>query len=121
MTLLLTGLLIAVAAPAAAAGLPDIEGEWVVDLRVNQATDAPYTKPMVLKIAPDRQVTGSFYNSDIIDGRASATNNRVCIAFKTTDGRGLYQTSGCLVDGRIVGQSWSEQRKFLLNWTATRK
>lgn len=120
MKILLLALGLAAAAPAAAASLPDIAGDWVVDLRVDASKDAAYSKPMVLKIAADRKVTGEFYNSEIIDGRASATNGRVCVAFKTSDGRGLYQTSGCLIDGRIVGQSWSEQRGFLLNWTATR-
>ena len=120
MRLALLTVLLAATTPVAAAGLADIAGDWVVDLRV-APTDAPYSKPMTLVIAPDKLVTGSFYESEIIDGRASAGNSRVCVAFKTSDGRGLYQTSGCLIDGRIVGQSWSEQRKFLLNWTATRR
>lgn len=112
---------VVIAAPASAATYADIEGEWVVDLRINAATDKPYTQPMVLKISADRQVSGSFYNSDIIDGRASMSNNRLCVSFKTTDGLGLYQHSGCLIGGKVIGQSWAEQRKFLLNWTASRK
>ncbi len=112
---------ITLASPVCAASYGDIEGDWVVDLRVNAATDKPYTQPMVLKIAPDRKVSGSFYNSEIVDGRASRSNNRLCVAFKTTDGVGLYQHSGCLIGALLVGQSWAEQRKFLLNWSAARK
>lgn len=112
---------ILIAGPVSAAVYADIEGEWVVDLRVNAKTDKPYTQPMIIKVAADRQVTGQFYNSDIIDGRASVTNERLCVAFKTSDGAGLYQHSGCLIDGKVIGLSWSEQRKFLLNWSATRK
>lgn len=75
---------------------------------------------MVLKVAADQAVTCSFYDSEILDGRASAAKDRVCVAFKTTDGAGLYQSSGCLVGREIVGQTWSEERKFLLAWTAVR-
>jgi hypothetical protein len=121
MKLPVFAILLSVASAAQAATFADIEGAWIVDLRVNAATDKPYTQPMILKIEADRRVSGSFYNSDIIDGRASLSNNRLCVAFKTTDGVGLYQHSGCLVDGKVVGQSWAEQRKFLLNWSATRK
>jgi hypothetical protein len=121
MKISIVAALVLIASPVSAATYTDIEGEWVVDLRVNAKTDKPYTQPMIIKIAPDRQVKGQFYNSDIIDGRASLTNERLCVAFKTTDGAGLYQHSGCLIDGKIVGLSWSEQRKFLLNWSATRK
>lgn len=91
----------------------------MVDLRP-QLTDPVYTKPMNLKIAADRAVSGDFYNSQILNGRASASQGRLCVAFKTTDGSGLYQSSGCLVGDRIVGETWAEGRKFLLNWTATR-
>ena len=111
--------LLLLAAPAGAATLSDLEGAWVVDLRP-QFTDPAYTKPMNLKIAADRAVSGDFYNSEILDGRASANQGRLCVAFKTTDGAGLYQSSGCLIGDKIVGETWAEGRKFLLNWTATR-
>lgn len=106
--------------PVPAAGtLADLEGTWTVDLRPDLTSD-PYTKPMVLKVDAEQKVTGSFYESEIIDGRASAAKNRVCVAFKTTDGSGLYQSSGCLVGDEVVGQTWSEERQFLLAWTAVR-
>lgn len=66
-----------------------LAGRWIVDLR--PSSDAPkYDKPMVLEIAPDRVVRGSFYDSGIEAGRASASNGRVCFAFRTTDGAGPY-------------------------------
>lgn len=108
-----------VAPPAAVRTLADLEGTWTVDLRPD-LTSEPYTKPMVLAIDAEKKVTGSFYESEIIDGRASAAKNRVCVAFKTTDGSGLYQSSGCLVGDEVVGQTWSEERQFLLAWTAVR-
>lgn len=109
----------AAAAPAPASDRVALTGRWHVDLR--PAPDAPeYLKPMSLEIAADGSVRGSFYDSEIESGRASASNGRLCFAFRTTDGVGPYHTSGCLVGGRIVGQTWAEHRTFLLNWTAVR-
>jgi hypothetical protein len=96
-----------------------LSGEWSVDLRVDLA-DAPYSQPMILAVGADGTVTGTFYNSDILAGRAGSAQGRSCIAFRTTDGQGLYHTSACLVDGAMVGQTWAEGRNFVLPWTATR-
>lgn len=110
----------AATASAAPAGVAVLAGRWVVDLRA--APDEPrYDKPMVLAVASDQSVTGSFYDSEIEAGRASASNGRTCFAFRTTDGVGPYHTSGCLVGDSIQGQTWSEHRKFVLNWTAVRE
>ena len=96
-----------------------LSGTWTVDLRVD-LTDEPYSQPMVLAVAADGVVTGSFYNSEILAGRAGTAQGRSCIAFRTTDGQGLYHTSACLVEGKMVGQTWAEGRNFVLPWTATR-
>ena len=111
-----------VATGAFAQPAPDVQGmagAWTVDLRPS-LTDPPYTQPMVLTIAPDKSVTGSFYNSDIIAGRAGSAQGRSCVAFRTTDGKGMYHTSACLTDGRMVGSTWAEGRTFVLPWTAER-
>ena len=100
--------------------LAALTGRWIVDLR--PSPEAPkYDKPMTLAIAVDRTVSGTFYESDIEAGRASASNDRACFAFRTTDGVGPYHTSGCLVGDRILGQTWAEHRKFVLNWIAVRE
>jgi hypothetical protein len=97
-----------------------LAGRWIVDLR--PSPDEPkYDKPMLLDIAADKTVSGTFYESEIEAGRASASNGRLCFAFRTTDGVGPYHTSGCLVGDRILGQTWAEHRQFLLNWSATRE
>ena len=100
--------------------LAALAGRWIVDLRPSP-DDPKYDKPMTLTIAADRAVSGTFYESEIEAGRASASNGRVCFAFRTTDGVGPYQTSGCLVGDRIFGQTWAEHRKFVLNWSAVRE
>lgn len=98
----------------------DIAGEWSVDLRVS-LEDQAYNQPMLLRIGGDDQVTGSFYNSEILAGRAGKAQGRTCVAFRTTDGQGMYHSSACLVEGRLVGQTWAEGRNFVLPWTATRR
>ena len=100
--------------------LATLKGRWIVDLRPSPE-DPRYDKSMTLAIAADRTVSGTFYESEIEAGRASASNGRVCFAFRTTDGVGPYHTSGCLVGDRIFGQTWAEHRKFVLNWSAVRE
>ncbi|WP_212612131.1 hypothetical protein [Sphingomonas lacunae] len=98
----------------------DVIGAWTVDLRVSE-TDAPYNQPMHLQVDADGKVTGDFYNSPISSGRYGHNMGRSCVAFVTSDGMGDYQHSACLVDGRMVGQSWAEHRGFVLPWTAVRE
>ena len=107
------------AGPAVAGGVADMAGSWKVDLRL-KLTDAPYSQPMQLAIAPDGKVSGSFYNSEILAGKAGTAQDRTCVAFRTTDGSGLYHSQACLVDGRMVGTTWAEGRNFILPWTAER-
>nr|WP_209023348.1 hypothetical protein [Sphingomonas jejuensis] len=114
------GLAALVAAPAAAQqDVQSLAGRWTVDLRPSPSAPA-YTQPMVLSIGDGGVVTGSFYNSEIEDGLAALSNGRTCFAFRTSDGTAPYQSSGCLVGDRVVGQTWSEGRRFLLAWTADR-
>lgn len=75
---------------------------------------------MSLKIGADRSVTGSFYNSEILAGRAGTAQGRSCVAFRTTDGQGMYHSSACFSDGKMVGLTWAEGRSFVLPWTAER-
>ena len=99
--------------------LSALEGEWSVDLRPS-LDDAPYSQPMRLDIDEDRNVSGLFYGSDILAGRAGTGQGRACVAFRTSDNSGPYQHSACLEGDAMVGQTWSEGRGFVLPWTATR-
>ena len=96
-----------------------LSGEWSVDLRVS-LDDEPYSQPMILAVDAEGVVTGEFYNSEILAGQAGTAQERTCVAFRTTDGMGMYHTSACLVDGKMIGQTWSEGREFVLPWTAER-
>lgn len=107
------------AAATAAAPPPLVAGNWTVDLRLS-AEDAPYSKPMVLTVAPDGSLSGEFYESIIEAGRFNDKAGRQCVAFRTSDNSGPYQHSACLEGKNIKGISWSTGRNFLLQWTATR-
>ena len=100
--------------------LAGLEGSWTVDLR--PTSDAPeHPMPMTLKIADNGVVTGMFYRGDIELGLASDNKGAQCFAFTTSDPTGPYHTSGCMTpQGRLEGQTWSEGRKFLMHWIATR-
>ncbi len=94
-------------------------GDWSVDLRPS-FDSPPYSQPMTLKIDDQKRVTGSFYNSEILAGKAVIGRGRSCVAFRTTDGSGFYHSSACLIDGKMVGTTWAEGRDFLFPWTAER-
>ncbi len=115
-------LLLAAAAQAAAptpAAASALAGSWMVDLSTDPAK--PYVQPMELVLAPDGTVTGSFYQSRIEAGRWKTDRGRTCVSFRTTDGKGPYHSSACLVGDRVEGQTWAEHRGFLFNWNAVRR
>ena len=105
--------------PAPEGTLHPVTGTWSVDLRLS-LDDSPYSQPMVLEVAEDNAVAGSFYGADIETGRLGEAQGRTCVFFRTSDGSGPYQTTACLVDGKMIGQTWSEGRNFVLPWTAER-
>jgi len=112
----------AVLAPVTANAADDgLAGVWEVDLSSNPAQ--PYTKDMVLVLAEDGTVSGSFYDSTIERGQWIADRGRTCASFRTSDGVGPYHSAVCLdASGTMAsGQTWAEQRTFLFNWNATRK
>ena len=100
---------------------PGLAGSWVVDLSTKP--DERYTKDMILTLASDGTVSGSFYDSAIEAGQWKTARGRTCASFRTSDGRGPYHTAVCLdPSGELaVGQTWAEQRTFLFNWNAIRK
>ncbi|MFZ5707763.1 MAG: hypothetical protein ACOY5R_21085 [Pseudomonadota bacterium] len=114
-----TAVMFALAAPLAAQQVPSaLDGRWTVDL--SSEPGQVYTKDMVLKLATDGTVTGSFYDSEIEAGRWKTDRGRTCVSFRTTDGVGPYHSAACLRGDRVEGQTWAEHRRFLFNWNAVR-
>lgn len=85
------------------------------------ATEPPSSTVMVLAAAPPNKVTGSFYQSDFLEGEYSLRGDTLAFGSVTTDGDALYSHSGRLVDGKIEGQTLSHGRDFLMIWVATRR
>ena len=106
------------ALPAAAQTASPLSGSWTVDL--SSKPGEVYTKPMILKLAPDGSVSGEFYESTIEGGRWKLDRGRTCVSFRTSDGKGPYHSSACLVGDAVQGQTWAEHRNFLFNWNAVR-
>jgi hypothetical protein len=104
--------------PAAAQTEASLAGTWIVDLSTKPGE--PYRKTMVLQLAPDGSVTGSFYDSAIEVGQWKTARGRTCVSFRTTDGKGPYHSAACLRGDIVEGQTWAEHRTFLFNWNATR-
>lgn len=96
-----------------------MEGEWIVDLTPSPDAEI-YRQSLRLDIDRDGRVTGEFYDSPIIAGRAGEGQGRICAAFRTSDNSGPYHHSACVEDGDLIGQTWSEGREFTMPWTATR-
>ena len=95
-------------------------GDWLVDLRFEQV-GTHYTQPMHVAISSEGTVSGTFYESPIVAGQVGKAQGRDCLAFRTADLSGDYHSAACLIDGRLVGQTWSEGRGFVLPWTAERR
>lgn len=118
--LLLLAFLLPAQTTAISAALQKLNGDWSVDLRPSSTAPA-HPMPMHLDIGAGGVITGMFYNGPIPKGLASDVKGRQCFAFTTADLSGEYHTSGCLTPSdTIEGQTWSEGRKFLLPWVATR-
>tara|TARA_R110002073_G_scaffold257318_2_gene420049 strand:+ start:745 stop:1659 length:915 start_codon:yes stop_codon:yes gene_type:complete len=95
-------------------------GTWRVDLRPTPGA-APYYKEMVIESVANKQLAGSFYDSEMRDSRLDATWGELRLAFITADGSGNYHTSAVLVGDTLVGTTHSIGRGFLSRWTATKK
>jgi len=108
------------APPAPVLTASDLDGTWDVTMFWS-ATEPPSSTVMVMAAAPPNKVTGSFYQSDFLEGEYSLRGDTLAFGSVTTDGDALYSHSGRLVDGKIEGQTLSHGRDFLMIWVATRR
>ena len=109
------------AAPAKA-DASKLVGTWRVDLRPKPG-DPPYYQELVVKSVDGTKLVGTFYNSELQDGRLNLDWGTVHFAFTTNDARerGIYNTAGRLVGDRLEGTTHSIGREFLAVWTAVRQ
>lgn len=110
-----------VAPPEAVALTPDLlDGTWDVTMYWSP-TEPPSSTVMVLKTGPDNKITGSFYDSEFLEGEYSLRGETLAFGSVTTDGTAPYSHSGRYVDGKIEGQTLSHGRDFLMIWVAARR
>lgn len=120
---LLVALALAVTAAAVPMGRGDtpdpgpLVGSWRVDLRPRP--DAPaYFQGFVVRAVEGSTPTGTFYGSELKNGRINTDWGAVRFAFTTEDVSGVYHHSGVLRDGTLEGTSHSLGRRFLAVWSA---
>ena len=95
-------------------------GTWEVDLRPRP--DAPaYIKNFVITSVSGNKFQGTFYDTEIAEGRINVDWGKVRIAFVTSDGSGPYNHSGVLSGGKLEGLTNSTGRNFLAYWSASKK
>jgi hypothetical protein len=109
----------AVAANSRPVDVQQLVGTWRVDLRSAPGA-ADYYKQFVVTSVTGKAFTGTFYDTEITQGRVTSDWGTVEFAFVTNDGRGDYHHSGWLVDGVIRGLTNAPHRDFLAHWTAER-
>ncbi len=107
-----------IAAPAIAPA--DLNGTWDVTMFWSP-TEPPSSTVMVLNVAEDGKLTGSFYESEFLEAEYSMRGDTLAFGSVTTDGTAPYSHSGRLVNGKIEGQTLSQGRDFLMIWVATRR
>ena len=95
-------------------------GTWKVDLRPTPDAD-PYYQEFVVEAVDGATLVGSFYGTPIENARVNTDWGQVHFAFTTSDGSGVYNTSGALVGAQLRGTTHSIGRGFLAVWTAERK
>jgi putative oxidoreductase len=91
-------------------------GTWRIDLRPTLESPPNYIE-MVIDSIEDGVPSGTFYSgSEITNARVTNTFGVVRFAFVTSDGSGLYHTSGELVNGNITGMTHAIERDFVMPW-----
>jgi len=95
----------------------DLIGTWDVALFFSE--DAPPSSTeMVVTAVDDGVLTGTFYGSPFLEGRAIVFDDEILFTVVTADGSGEYLTSGELDDDEIEGQVLSVGRGFLMAFEA---
>lgn len=100
--------------------LTTLVGTWKVDLR--PTPDAPaYFQTFEIKKVEGNTFTGTFYGTEIKNGRFNQDWETVYMAFTSEDNSGFYNHFAKLVGTRLEGASHSLGRNFLLPWRADRE
>jgi hypothetical protein len=95
-------------------------GTWQVDLRPTPDS-APYFKEFIVTSIDGNAFSGTFYDTEISEGRINTDWGKLRIAFTTADSSGAYNHSAVLEGDRLEGLSNSTGRGFLSYWSAVKQ
>jgi hypothetical protein len=96
-------------------------GSWDVSLYYDANSEPSKTQFVVSEVTAGT-FKGSFYGSEIQNGRYTVKGNDLIFAGRTSDQSGAYWHSGRIRNGSLIhGQTLSDGRNFLMAWTAKRK
>lgn len=97
-------------------------GTWEVALYFDPNSPPSATVMEVTAVNANGTLEGTFYQSPFEMARYTAKDDEIIVSFVTSDGSGLYGTSGRLLEnGEFKGQTLSAGRNFLIPWKASRK
>ena len=95
-------------------------GTWKVDLR--PTPDAPaYFQTFEIKKIEGDTFSGTFYGTEIKNGRINQAWEAIYVAFTSADNSGLYSHFAKLVGTRLEGATHSLGRNFLMPWRAEKE
>lgn len=96
-------------------------GTWDVSLYSDPNAEPSKTEFVVTEVTAGT-FKGTFYGSEIQNGRYTIKGNEIVFAGRTADLSGAYWHSGRMRANAIIqGQTLSDGRNFLMAWTARRK
>ncbi|MFO0318369.1 MAG: hypothetical protein ACK51R_14945, partial [Hyphomonadaceae bacterium] len=96
-------------------------GTWDVSLYSDPNAEPSKTEFVVTEVTAGT-FKGTFYGSEIQNGRYTIKGNEIVFAGRTADLSGAYWHSGRMRANSVIqGQTLSDGRNFLMAWTARRK
>jgi hypothetical protein len=96
-------------------------GSWDVSLNYDPDS-APSKTEFIVTDVTAGTFKGSFYGSEVQNGRYTIKGDELVFAGRTSDQSGTYWHSGRIKSHALIqGQTLSDGRNFLMTWTAKRK
>lgn len=100
--------------------LSTLVGTWKVDLRPTPDA-AEYFQEFVITKIDGKTFSGTFYGTEIKNGKVNTDWETVYLAFTSEDQSGLYSHFARLDGKKLLGATDSLGRGFLLPWRAEKK
>ena len=93
----------------------DLIGTWEIDLRPSPDSD-PYLKDFIITKTSETTFKGTFYGSNVKNGLINLRFGDPYLAFKSQDRSNTYYHFAKIVDGKLEGLTYSEDRQLIQPW-----